>query len=156
MHISATSIAGFPAGPFWGETPPPPPKKKNPLLPPQNFLLTLFFTPRDPRLLPPPQSPSTPPQKVKSCRKSCIDRPTSRPVLLNEVGIYRGGFRNSVKERSGSLKRQVPVGLSKLSSKQHLVGGKGHFGVQGGVAPHLYPRLQTCRAHCWASSAWWL
>ena len=38
---------------FWGGGDSPPPPKKNQLLPPPKFLLTLFFTPRGPRLLPP-------------------------------------------------------------------------------------------------------
>ena len=67
------SQAGFPAGPFLGGGDSPPPQKKNQLLPPKIFTDFIFIHPEPPtpRLLPPPQSPSTPPQKVKSCRKPC-------------------------------------------------------------------------------------
>ena len=60
--------------PVLGGRLPPPPKKKSvtPPPPPQTNFYWLYFLPLYPRLLPPPKVLQLPPpQKVKSCRKSC-------------------------------------------------------------------------------------
>ena len=73
---SRTNVSGFPAGPFWGETPPPPPqKKKISYSPPPKIFTDFIFnhpepptplitlSPPTPRLLPPPKSFNSPPPK---------------------------------------------------------------------------------------------
>ena len=55
-------------------------------LPPQKLLLSLFVFTLSPLPLsypPPPKSPSTPHQKVKSCRKPCMGHPIAVPGSAN-------------------------------------------------------------------------